>query len=311
MTDYHHDHVVVYGELAGTLRLATSARAFVTDTVSGAAVNVTQGTRTAAYVDTDSNGRATFTATTPNRLRLTNGATFLDVWPIEVVGPSDAQVAGYLGTASASQTAADARYVQRTAVQDIAHGGTGQTTAPAALVALGGAPLSLTGTYASRPAATAVAAGTIYYATDVPEQYRSNGTAWSVIGSGGSELGYGEIATAFTTTSTTYVDVTGLTTTFVAGERPILLRFSGLLYKNTTGDANVARLALLIGSTVYKTVWSSNTGFTTFEASARVTGLTPGSTYVAKAQLEVIGTGSATTGSASSGAQSYIQAVTL
>lgn len=146
MTDYHHDHVVVYAALGGSLRLASTLRAFVTDTVSGDPVNVTQGAVTAAYVDVDTDGRATFTATTPNRLRLTSGATFIDVWPIEVSGPTDAAVAGLVGTASATRTAldgryptstaADARYVQQTATQPINRGGTGATTAAAARTAL-------------------------------------------------------------------------------------------------------------------------------------------------------------------------------
>jgi len=110
VTDYHHDHVVVYAELGGALRLARSARAFVTDTVTGLPVDVTQGARTAAYVDSDTDGRATFTATTPTRLRLTNGATFLDVWPIEVSGPDDATVAGLVDAATATQAALDARF---------------------------------------------------------------------------------------------------------------------------------------------------------------------------------------------------------
>lgn len=111
MTDYHHDHVVVYAALGGSLRLASTLRAFVTDTITGDPVNVTQGAVTAAYVDVDTDGRATFTATTPNRLRLTSGATFIDVWPIEVSGPSDVTVAGLVGTASATRTALDGRYI--------------------------------------------------------------------------------------------------------------------------------------------------------------------------------------------------------
>ena len=39
----------------------------------------------------------------------------------------------------------------------------------------------------------------------------------------GTELGYAEITSSFSTTSTSFVDVTGLTTTVTVGARPILV----------------------------------------------------------------------------------------
>jgi hypothetical protein len=43
---------------------------------------------------------------------------------------------------------------------------------------------SLVGTYAARPAATAVKAGTVYYATDALGTFRSDGTAWTLVAQG-------------------------------------------------------------------------------------------------------------------------------
>lgn len=44
--------------------------------------------------------------------------------------------------------------------------------------------LSLTGTYAARPAANTLAAGSIYYATDTMGTFRSDGTNWTLIQQG-------------------------------------------------------------------------------------------------------------------------------
>ena len=86
MTDYIYSKVAVYAELGGALRLARNSRTFVTDPVTAAPVNVTQGAFTAAYFDTDSTGIADFTATTPGPIRLTTGATFVDVYSEELPG---------------------------------------------------------------------------------------------------------------------------------------------------------------------------------------------------------------------------------
>ena len=88
------------------------------------------------------------------------------------------------------------------------------------------APVSGQGTYASRPAATTVTTGYIYYATDVQEAYRATGTvgqlasSWTVIPPGGSELAYAQI-TASQTGLTGATNITGLNVTVVGGDRPL------------------------------------------------------------------------------------------
>lgn len=91
------------------------------------------------------------------------------------------------------------------------------------------AAVSISGTFANRPAATAVPSGTLYYPTNVPEQYRSNGTNWITIGSGGNELGYAERLATFTTTTLwpALADVTGLSVTITAGDRPYYVEAGG------------------------------------------------------------------------------------
>jgi hypothetical protein len=132
-----YQHVAVYAELGGSLRLAANTRFTVSDPATSLPVDITQGAVTGPYGVTDASGRADFTSAHPGRLRLTVGPTFIDVWPIESAGPSDSQVAGYLGSPTATRTAADARYVQTTATQPVNRGGTGSTTAAAARTALG------------------------------------------------------------------------------------------------------------------------------------------------------------------------------
>lgn len=116
MTDYIYSKVAVYAELAGALRLARNSRSFVTDPVTGVPVNVTQGAFTAPYLDTDSSGIADFTATTLGPIRLTTGATFVDVFSEELPGlalaaPAAAQASADAAAASAASAAASASLV--------------------------------------------------------------------------------------------------------------------------------------------------------------------------------------------------------
>ena len=109
MTDYTYSKVAVYAELGGALRLARNSRAFATDPVTGVPINVTQGAFTAPYLDTDSSGIADFTATTPGPIRLTTGATFVDVYSEEMPALGFAAVTSAAASAvSASASAADA-----------------------------------------------------------------------------------------------------------------------------------------------------------------------------------------------------------
>ena len=109
MTDYVYSKVAVYAELGGALRLARNARSFATDPVTGAPVNVTQGAFTAPYLDTDSSGIADFTATTPGPIRLTTGATFVDVYSEQL--PGDLLAAASSAAASAAAAALSASLV--------------------------------------------------------------------------------------------------------------------------------------------------------------------------------------------------------
>lgn len=110
MTDYTFSKVAVYAELGGALRLARNSRAFATDPVTAAPINITQGGFTAPYLDTDSSGIADFTAETPGPIRLTTGAVFVDVFSEELPGlalaaPAAAQASADAAAASAASAA--------------------------------------------------------------------------------------------------------------------------------------------------------------------------------------------------------------
>jgi hypothetical protein len=109
VVDYIYSKVAVYAELGGALRLARNTRSFATDPVTGVPVNVTQGAFTAPYLDTDSSGIADFTATTPGPIRLTTGATFVDVYSEQL--PGDLLAASASATASAADAALSASLV--------------------------------------------------------------------------------------------------------------------------------------------------------------------------------------------------------
>ena len=84
------------------------------------------------------------------------------------------------------------------------------------------APLSLTGTFAARPAATAVPNGMLYYPTDVSEHYRSNGSVWLTVGvaGGGSWINY--TPTWFTSSQVGLADQNGR---WVASGKTITYQF--------------------------------------------------------------------------------------
>lgn len=157
-------------------------------------------------------------------------------------------------------------------------------------------PTMTSGTYAARPLASSVLPNSVYDATDVPESYRSTGSTWVVRPSGGTELGYAETLTPFATTSTGWVDIPALTTTFKVGERPIKVRFGGQVGSSVAGAWGYVQLVL--DSTVIGQVGGYaglNAGnWVRRELIIRKSGLTPGSTHTLKAQL-VCYTGGGTT----------------
>jgi len=155
----------------------------------------------------------------------------------------------------------------------------------------GKAPSTQSGTYASRPAASA-AAGVIYYATDVQEAYRSDGSTWTVLPCGGTEIGYAEITNTTTTTSATAVDIAGLSVTCKVGERPVVLSYGGAVRNSLTG-AFVRIQAVADGFNTSNITVPGTGNYLTQTRETRVSGLTPGSTYTFKLQILAIGGGTA------------------
>jgi hypothetical protein len=156
------------------------------------------------------------------------------------------------------------------------------------------AGLQLYGTYANRPAANTVPDNTTYAASDIPEMYQTSQGVWHNVGAGGNELGYAEVIPLFQTSSLTPVDVTGFTTTFIVGERPILIRVSARLASATLG--NVAILAVMLDGAVRARIEiPSGAVASTWQTGAvavRISGLVPGSTHIAKCGLYMLSAGS-------------------
>lgn len=149
-------------------------------------------------------------------------------------------------------------------------------------------PQSLYGTYSARPAASSVPVGSVYYASDTLEQYRSNGTSWQIVGPAGNEIAYAEITAAFTSTTASAVDVPGLTVTWTAGERPVYLFFSGLMACGSSTPLVWARL-ILGTSTLVGVGGTTATQNVSVERSVRLAGLTPGTSYTAKVRIDLPG----------------------
>jgi len=147
------------------------------------------------------------------------------------------------------------------------------------------APQNLYGTYATRPAASSVSAGTVYYSSNTLETYRSNGSSWQVVGSGGNELGYAEITSNFTTSNATVnspQDVTGLVISIVVPERPFMLKLLALTqFVSADRDALLRIVDVGTGTDVLEAhgdQQQNTMAFTELFAERRVSGLTPGIT---------------------------------
>lgn len=144
----------------------------------------------------------------------------------------------------------------------------------------------LAGTFAARPAATSVPAGTMYFCTNIPEMYRSDGTNWIVTGSGGNELGYAEQTALFSTTVTGPTDVPGFTTTVLVGVRPIRINVSMRLANQNVGSIahgivllDGVEIGRLESSSPYADRWA------TFSWGRRITGLVAGTSHTIKVAI--------------------------
>lgn len=143
---------------------------------------------------------------------------------------------------------------------------------------------SLSGLYAARPSAASVPAGSMYFPTDVPEMYRSTGTAWAVVGSGGNELGYAQSITASpAVTGATVTDVPGLTCTFIPGDRPVEVSVSLDVSHSAVGGVVVVYI-IVDGVTIARpNVPTGPIGtWHTVERAVRRSGLAPGVPHTAK-----------------------------
>lgn len=199
-----------------------------------------------------------------------------------ITSASESGPGGSIVSASASALSAGA-------VPTVVLGGTPSARTLALGIPSGapGGPPSLRGTYAARPAANTVPDATIYYPTDVAEAYRSNGTVWAVVQSGGNELGYAQSTAIFSTLAVVGApaDVPGLTVTFVAGERPVEIRLN--CHVTNQGSRYVVP-SIVLGGTVRargSLVPTLVDAWQSMYVSARVSGLTPGTSYTAKITL--------------------------
>lgn len=146
-----------------------------------------------------------------------------------------------------------------------------------------------TGTYAARPTPAVLGAGNFYIATDVGgEIYQSNGAAYTLMNSGGGEIGYAEVSTTFQTLSNVYVDIPGMGFYAMVGERPLVMEFEGHV-KNAVGKAAIVGfVANGVGPQQGdKVFWTTTVNYQTAVAEARIPAgvLTPGNIYYFKAQL--------------------------
>lgn len=110
----------------------------------------------------------------------------------------------------------------------------------------------------------------------------------------GIELGYAQRTSDFTTTSTSLVDVTGLTTSVVVATRPIVVRFEAVLGSSVSGG--IGSISLFEDGTQIATIpYAQNGGAQARVARAVRRAPSAGShTYKAQATVTPFGSGTLT-----------------
>lgn len=241
----------------------------------------------------DAGVAANVAATSATRTALITLIESLAVLPAQL----DALAAAKVGdAASATRIALDARYTTTTALTALANATVpltqrGAVNGVATLDGTGKVPEaqltagSLSGTYSARPAANTVRDGVTYYSTDTAETYRNTAGSWQLVGKGGF-LGSAALSVGFETNSTTLVDVSGLAVTFIAGNGPVKITFSGEADNTVNGGKVIG--VVYVGSedsghiNVPIDVANTPRDFTRVYTK---TGLTPGGVYTAKVKI--------------------------
>lgn len=155
------------------------------------------------------------------------------------------------------------------------------------------------GLLGNRPAANSVGFSFVYFAIDDNggTAYRSDGNTWykqspGALETGGRELAYNEKTDAdFTTTTTpTAVDIgTGTSISFVAGARPVAIRFGASNMRHSAANTIVLLRALRVDNSVALAdiTGSHPTALGRIpigQQQARMSGLTSGQSYTVKLQ---------------------------
>lgn len=164
----------------------------------------------------------------------------------------------------------------------------------------------LTGVHASRPAANAVGAGALYSCSDHDLIYQSNGSAWSTWATVGGGGGGGALALAgarvvrtsgdVSTSSTSYVDATGLTVTLTTGARRCLVG-AALTGYVSAADGHVALTYAIDGTDQQEVLFVSQhaTASETMNLSfTRMTGVLSAGSHTIKLRMRAVNAGTAT-----------------
>ncbi|AVU02517.1 hypothetical protein ACQR5V_21325 [Xanthomonas oryzae pv. oryzicola] len=135
-------------------------------------------------------------------------------------------------------------------------------------------PPNLYGTYAARPAANTLPAGTLYSASNTKEIYQSNGTAWARVGINSARIASAERTTPYSINTDSFVVLPGMSLQVPACEVPAGVQFGGTMRTqaaNTTGVMAAFCDGVQIGQ-----ILVGITGFTSYAGYASLPAKTPG-----------------------------------
>jgi hypothetical protein len=165
------------------------------------------------------------------------------------------------------------------------------------------APSGGYGLLADRPAIGSVPDGTEYFATDDVggTEYTAQSGAWVTTGGKGTELGYAEVTSTQTSSSTTYADVTNLTITVTSRGRPfmVIASVNASPSNNTASDGGKYNIVRTDTSTsIAESAWRNSiaVGPGSLPPLRRRVNVAAGTTITFKVQIAAVTGGTATFG---------------
>ncbi|WP_440984901.1 hypothetical protein ACQHIH_15945 [Xanthomonas sontii] len=144
-------------------------------------------------------------------------------------------------------------------------------------------PPNLFGTYAARPAANAAPAGTLYWASDTKEIYRSDGSAWTRFGVTSGRVASTERTTPYSISTDSFIVLPGMSVQVPACETPAGVMYGATMKTGASGTTGV--YAAYCDGVQIGQILVSSTNYASYAAYATLPAKTPGTSITVEIRV--------------------------